>query len=436
MIRRAYGGAFSDEEIEDVYANAWVGALRALARRHEELDDEQVRRYILAAVANQASKELRRRKRKPTAPLEVADRVADPSGSPDERAAGIEQQRVTRDLLASLPPRRRAVMLLRYGWGLEPEQVRSLVSGLSARAYRREITRGVDELTEKLRLLEAGKWCGEREPLLKAFAAGLADADEQRQAQAHLSHCRDCADFVARLSGRLHDLGGAATLPVGIDGIDGSLSVADRFGGLAERAREAVSGLVSRGDSDAIADLAARTAASGGARGAGAAGAGFVAKLAGLGAAGKAAVACVGGGVAATACVAAIAPGVDLPGLGDGNWPPDQLPAANAPSPDQAAASVPPAPELLPPQVGNEAPPSAAEPASTDENGPHEANPEPTEPSPPPDPIAPSAPPAEQEFGVAAAGAPAPDPEPTGSASGPSTSGGATASPAQQEFGP
>lgn len=117
MLRRAFRGAFGDDEIEDLYSNAWVGTLRALERRHEDLSDEEIRKYVLAAVANHASKELRRRKRRPTAPLEAAPAVADDGLPPDEHAAKREASRLTRDLLSTLPARRRAVMLLRYGWG-------------------------------------------------------------------------------------------------------------------------------------------------------------------------------------------------------------------------------------------------------------------------------------------------------------------------------
>ena len=126
---------------------------------------------------------------------------------------------MTRDLLASMPARRRAVILLRYGWGLEPTQVCALIEGLSPRAYRKEITRGVDELTEKLRAVEAGRWCADREPLLKALVAGVAGEDEERQARAHLAHCRHCSQFVARLSGHLHDLGSSAAAAGTIDGL-------------------------------------------------------------------------------------------------------------------------------------------------------------------------------------------------------------------------
>ena len=145
-----------------------------------------------------------------------------------------------------MPPRRRAVMLLRYGWGLEPKQVCALVSGLSARAYRKEVTRGVDELAEKLRSFERGEWCEDRLPLLKAHAAGLADADTERQARAHLSHCNECSRFVARLSGRLHDLGTAFALPAAIEALGADLSLPDRVAALAERARDAVASLAGR----------------------------------------------------------------------------------------------------------------------------------------------------------------------------------------------
>src|SRR3954464_5345469 len=71
MVRRAFRGGFSPDEIDDIYSGAWLGVLRALATREEKLSDDDVRSYVLTAVANQASRELRRRRRKPTAPLEL-----------------------------------------------------------------------------------------------------------------------------------------------------------------------------------------------------------------------------------------------------------------------------------------------------------------------------------------------------------------------------
>ena len=428
MVRRAFRGAFSAEEIDDIYAGAWVGTLRALAGRAGRLSDDEVRSYVLTAVANQAGKELRRRRRKPTAPLELVGGVADPAEPPDELASGREQSRITRDLLASLPPRRRAVMLLRYGWGLEPRQVCALVDGLSPRAYRKEITRGVAELTERMRTLERGEWCADREPLLRALVSGLATADQERQARAHLAHCRDCSDFVARLAGHLHDLGASAVAVGAVDGVDGQITYADRLLELGDRVRDAAGGLISRGTPAAEQGLA-QGAATGGTRGAGVAGAGVLAKFAGLGATGKLAIACIGGGVAATACVAA---GVAPLGLGgEAERGPRERPAAER----SARASAPAVPVVSTPIAdGGDAPSSESEPGTAPAPV-EQPEPEP-EPGPPPEPAPPLAqatPPVEREFGVAASTPPATSPAPAAVTGG---EGGGGGSAVAQEFGP
>ncbi len=427
MIRRAFRGAFDDDEIEDIYANAWLGTLRALDRKHNQLSDEEVRKYVLTAVANHASKELRRRSRRPTAPLEAAHAFPGADPSPDERAAELEDSRITRDVLASLPPRRRAVMLLRYGWGLDPRQVCGLVRGLSPRAYRKEITRGVDELTAKLRMVERGEWCADREPVLKAYAAGLADSEQQRQARQHLSHCRHCADFVGRLSGHLHDIGASIAAPSALEGIgDGRLSLVSRVADLVHRVRESPGTAVGGGPSDGAQELATQAVTvSSGARGAGAAGTGVLVKLAGLGTAGKLAAVCLGGSAAATVCLATGIVPADLPGLGSGgkrtasNRPPLERPA---PASGQRSGESPPA------QLGDE-PPSPPSPAEGDEP----VDDQTSEPAPAPDPapiIESSTAPAQQEFGVASA---APS-SPAGSGGASSDGGGGSA--VQQEFGP
>ena len=238
MVRRAFGTTFDQHTVEDIYASAWLGTLRSLARRHSALSDEEIRRYVFTAVARQASKELRRRQRRPISPLENADAVRDGGSLPDERADQREQSQITRDLLVSLPRRRRAVLMLRYGWGLEPRQVCELIDGLSPRAYRKEITRGLDQLADQLRALEKGEWCADREPVLKAFAAGIADVEERRQAEHHLAHCRQCARFVSRLSGHLREAGGAAAVSGSLDPVaGGGTSPWDRLAALAGGAR-------------------------------------------------------------------------------------------------------------------------------------------------------------------------------------------------------
>jgi RNA polymerase sigma factor (sigma-70 family) len=397
MVRRAYRDAFGDDELDDIYNGAWVGTLRALAGRHQDLTDKEIRSYVFTAVAHQAGKEIRRRKRRPTAPLDHAAAVADSSPAPEDRADQNEDSRVTRDLLASLPRRRRAVLMLRYGWGLDPEQVCELLKGLSPRAYRKEITRGIDELTERIRRFEAGEWCADREPILKAYAAGIADSDQQVQAQQHLSHCRSCSEFVGRLSGHLHDLGGALAVPGAVDAVGGGhIGVADRLGELADRVREPVGSLLGRGGSQ-VAEPASQVSSTGGLKGAGAAGAGVAAKLAGIGTAGKIAVACLGGGAAATACVAA---GVVPLGVGDDRAPRQARAAQPAVDADSQRHLERLAHELYTPPEGSPEP----EP---------QPPPEPAPTPPPPEPAPPPVPAGEQDLGLAPVSSSSPAPSPS-----------------------
>ena len=439
MVRRAFGRAFGDDELEDVYASAWLGTLRTLERRQSSLSDDEIRKYLLTAVAHQAGKELRRRRRKPTAPLDAAGEVADLTAAPDERATSGEDRQLARELLVSLPPRRRAVMLLRYGCGLEPSQVCALVKGLTPRSYRKEITRGVDELTEKLRLVERGEWCADREPLLKAFAAGLASDQERLQATQHLSRCRECSELVSRLSGHLHDLSGALTLPMAVEAIGGGGGLHDRAIGFIDRLRDALPG--SAGGSD-TADGAAAIAASGGVRGGGAAGAGIVAKIAGVGLAGKVGIACLAGGAVATTCAATgVISGLPLPGLGGGAK--EVAEKSSAVHATRAAARGPASVQIAPRGGAAFAATQAAAAPSTEpsvrKTGPADrkataavASAATTETT--TSPLAPSTPPVQQQFGVAAA---APSSSPSSGASAGAGGGSSTGgTPTQQEFGP
>jgi RNA polymerase sigma factor (sigma-70 family) len=439
LVRRAFRGAFTDDEVEDIYSSAWVGTLHALERRHQALEDEEVRKYVLTAVAHHASKEIRRRRRRPVAPLDGVHALPDDGLLPDEAAAKREQSRVARDVLSSLPPRRRAVMLLRYGWGLEPRQVCELVKGLSPRAYRKEITRGIDELAAKLRRVERGEWCSDREPLLKAYASGLADEEQRRQAQQHLSHCRHCSDFVGKLSGHLHDIGSAAAIPTMADAIgDGRVSLLNHGVDLVRRAKESALSAFGRNTGDGVQETSAQTiSVSGSARGAGAAGTGALAKLAGAGTAGKLTAMCLGGGVAATACLATGVVPARFPGLGsgDGTKPataiakprhighPAHLQRARfgAPYLDVDTDHPQPKPDPPPPPTTTTTTAAAPPPTVT-------IPPAPTTTT-TPSPIAPSTPPQEQEYGVASAAT-------TSSGASSSSSGGGGGSAVKQEFGP
>ena len=320
MVSRAYGKALTEDEIEDVYAAAWAATLSALRGRAEKMSDEELRAYLLTAVASHARKELRRRSRKPSVGFEASHEQAVSDlhlPLPDEAAISAESAGVARDLLVSLPPRRRAVMLLRYGWGLAPREVCALISGLSPRAYRKEVTRGVEQLIERLAQHESGDWCRSREPLLRDYVAGVANEDERLQVEQHLGHCRACSEFASSLTGHLHDFGSglAVTSAAALIGGHG-FGLAERLASLLDAGRSTLSGAVERAEA-----TLSTVAASGGARGGGAAGAGLAAKAFAGGGGAKAALACLGTGAAATACVAAGivpgVPGVDLGGADD-----------------------------------------------------------------------------------------------------------------------
>lgn len=425
MIRRAFGNAFGRDEIEDLYGNAWLGTLRALERRKDELSDGELRKYILTAVANQASKELRRRGRRPTAPLDMARGVADDAAPPEERATRREESQIARDVLGTLPPRRRAVLMFRYGWGLEPSEVCGLVAGLSHRAYRKEITRGVDEVSSKLRLVEEGRWCGSREPILKAYATGLADEDERRQAEHHLAHCRPCAEYVGKLHEHLHEIGSAVAWTTAASALDGDRSsLGDRLGEMADRARESTLGVLNRGGGEPS-EPVAQVAAAGGARGAGAGAAGGIAKLAGAGAVPKLIATCLGTGAAATACIAAGIGPVHLPETTG------RAEVQRDTGERQGSNVVAPSPQMLPSQVGHETP----RPPDPSGGVPEDVGTEQTSTVAPPAEVAPApAPPVQQEFGLApapAAGAASSSPTPTGGGATDGSSGAVS-----REFGP
>lgn len=436
MVSRAYGRSMSAEEIEDAYAAAWTATLSALRTRGEEMSDEELRAYVLTAVASHASKELRRRARRPAGSLESAHEqvISDVHAPlPEEAAIGSETAGVARDLLTSLPARRRAVMLLRYGWGLSPKEVCSLVSGLSARAYRKEVTKGVEQLIERLKQVETGEWCESREPLLRDYVAGTAAEDERRQVEHHLSHCRACSTFASRLAGHLHDFGAGVALASAASVIGGpKLGVLERLGGLLDTGRIATSSAIERGEA-----AVTTVAASGGARGSGAAGAGLLAKVA-AGGAGKVALACLGTGAAATACVAAgIVPGVSLTGSEGVN--PTRDSARRIEQPPDRGFKVDPRPATTSVVNVGESVASSEEVTSVPEELTHGTAPQQVE---DPEPEAAVPDPAVQEFDpvAAAAAAPAAPAAPAASGSADSSTGspagGGGSSAAGDEFGP
>lgn len=302
MIHQAYPGLVHDDDFDDIYDSAWVRTLRSLEDRHAEFNDHDVRNYIFTAMANAASNEYRRRKRKPVESLDVgtSEVIADWHGSvPEDRVWVAEEMAIARDVVSSLPPRRRSVMLLRYGWGLKPEQVCERISGLSPRAYRHEISRGVEQLAKCMKSFENGELCAERAAALRDFASGLASKDQKIQVKNHLGHCRKCAAHVAELKRSLKGLKAVMPAPLGLDlFFGGSRNDSSILSSTVERLRDGVAHL-----SDSLGGIASRLR---GGESLVPGNAEATAQAAGIGAVSTGALATLGAGKIAVGCIASI----------------------------------------------------------------------------------------------------------------------------------
>ncbi len=302
MVARAFGSILSEADVDDIYASAWASVLKALRHRGPEMDDAELRTYLLTAVATSARKELRRRGRRRADSLgDGADQWISSSHdpSPEELAIGAEEKAIARDVLMSMPKRRRAVLLLRYGGGLSPSEVCSRVDGLSARAYRKEVSKGIDAMIDGLEKVSTGQWCERQRQVLRDLASGIGDDSRRREAEMHVAHCRSCARARVELNTQLNELGSALALLGGAGAIGVPLSVGGKLTAAGDAFRESVASAVER-----VHEQMLGLAIAGGTRGAGTMGTGVVAKLVSAGAATKLAVACAGAGAAATACLA------------------------------------------------------------------------------------------------------------------------------------
>lgn len=255
--------------------------------------------------------------------------------------------------------------------------------------------------------------------LLGAYVSGIASRAERLRAERLIRSDPHSAAVVRELRGA-HESTAAALAPVAI-GADAGASALERLGALPGRLREGVAGLLGRSPEGGDAALGSAIA-SGGGRGAGVAASGA---LASLGGAGKVAIACLGAGAAAGACVAT---GI-VPGVGGGA----ERPAREIQRPQREVVVPVAAEEPVRPLAHTPAPgggvdsvrePQAAAKERKEAEAPVESSP-----------VEPSAPPVEQEFGVAAAAAPitTSDSASTGSGGADTGSGGSAV---QQEFGP
>ena len=120
MVRRA-------EDAEDVVQETFVRMFRALDRYDPE---RSFGAWLFSIAARLAIDHLRRRRHQPL-PLAGRDKddeeysieIEDPGPRPDEVAARAEEERRTGELIASLPPHYRVVVLMRHQQDLSYEEI-------------------------------------------------------------------------------------------------------------------------------------------------------------------------------------------------------------------------------------------------------------------------------------------------------------------------
>ncbi len=169
VYTQAYRMMGEQEAAEDASQDAFISAYRKL----DSYRGGSFKAWLLRIVTNVCYDELRRRKRRPTTPLEPLDNeneeiesprwISDPGESPEESAERSELARALQRCLDGLPPEFRAVVALVDVQGLDySEAAQALGAPLGtvksrlarARTRMRDCLRGVWELLpESFRLL-------------------------------------------------------------------------------------------------------------------------------------------------------------------------------------------------------------------------------------------------------------------------------------------
>jgi RNA polymerase sigma-70 factor (ECF subfamily) len=157
----------SDDAFDLLYRECWPRAVATATRltqdrgRAEELAQEafiraydrwrQVRKHpapdawILRTLNNLAIDDARRRARRPTAPLRAEDTHATTQGHERSAVIGI----AVRDALASLPPKQRDAVMLRYISGLEESEIAAAID-VQPGTVKTHLKRGTARLRELL----------------------------------------------------------------------------------------------------------------------------------------------------------------------------------------------------------------------------------------------------------------------------------------------
>jgi RNA polymerase sigma factor (sigma-70 family) len=409
-LRRCFAGSLGRHDCEDLAQDAYRQLLE-LEQGGEEIRDrlELMRTIAWRDARDRVQAQANPRPADPQGALLSRLRAAEPEL--EERIDQRAELALAIEAVEGLPPGAQAAYRARVVEGLSiAEAARRL--GVHRATLCRQVRAAV-EAVAAVRTASGAELACRR--VLSVYIAGVASARERRRAERLLAE-DPRAVAIARELRRLHE-GAAAAIPAGVVDRTTHPSVLDHVAALAHAARDRITGV---GCDRSFGELATQASSGSTARGAGAGAGGALAHLAGSATTAKIVAACLAGGAAATTCAVT------------GLLPPVHLGSSSAPRPHahRVAHAAPPR-QTAPPAAGSETtaspPPTQTAPAP---------QPAPT-PTPPPQPttttttpIAPSTPPAQQEFGVASAAATT-----SSSSSGASPGGGGGGSTAKQQFG-
>jgi RNA polymerase sigma-70 factor (ECF subfamily) len=153
---RVYGLALSFCNDEAAAADITQDVFLKLLRRiHQFRQDAEFSTWLYRIVLNTFLDA--RRARKPTVSLDDPNELRDITQAPSQESEVARRQRArqVRAAIATLKPRLRAAMVLRYAAGLSYEQI-SEVLGVSAGTVASRLNRGHRRLAARLRHLQSG----------------------------------------------------------------------------------------------------------------------------------------------------------------------------------------------------------------------------------------------------------------------------------------
>ena len=141
MVRVAFGICGEAELARDAVQSALVVAWRKLGTVREP---DHVRSWLIAVAANEARQLVRRRR-----PVRLEELAMEPSADGDAESAGAISRVDLANALRRLSAEERTVIALRYGAGLDSEEIGRIV-GVSASGVRSRLARLMDRLRKDL----------------------------------------------------------------------------------------------------------------------------------------------------------------------------------------------------------------------------------------------------------------------------------------------